>query len=368
MELVMKRYDAVVAGGGFAGASAAWWLRRRGLEVLLLEKEKLPGSHASGRNAGIARQAIHEAPLSLLAARSVAFIRNPPEGFTENPLIDESGGFLVSVREKEDELVLLLENASAAGLSCRRSNRDELLEAAPMVASSETGDVLFCPDDGLVDIAALLSSYLGGTEVITDAPVTGFDVSGGLVRAVKTPKGSFRTDVFIDGAGAWASMLGEAAGASSLAIEPRRRHLLHTGRMGEEYRPRSYVWFTNPPVYFRPESGGLLLSSCDETSFSACSPPVDENAPLWLYKRLSETAPGLADLPIARFWCELRCFTPDSLFLVGADGNIPNFYWVCGLAGHGMTTSAAVGELVADLITGRTPAIDPAPFSPLRFS
>jgi len=363
----MKKFDAVIAGGGFAGASSAWWLRRQGLDVLLLEKEPFPGSHASGKNAGIARQAIHEAPLSLLAARSVAFIRNPPDGFAENPLIDESGGFLVSKRERDSELELLLENSIAAGLSCRRSNRDELLEAAPITESARTGAILFCPDDGLVDIAALLSSYLAGTEVITDAPVTGFDVSGGLVRAVNTPRGSFRTDVFVDAAGAWASLLGEAAGASSLSIEPRRRHLLHTGRMGEEFRPRSYVWFTEPPVYFRPESGGLLLSSCDETSFSACSPPVDENAPLWLYERLRETAPGLADLPIARFWCELRCFTPDSVFLVGADGNISNFYWVCGLAGHGMTTSSAVGELAADLITGRIPAIDPAPFSPLRF-
>ena len=58
--------------------------------------------------------------------------------------------------------------------------------------------------------------------------------------------------------------------------------------------------------------------------------------------------------------------TSDGRFIIGWDPKVENFFWVAGLGGHGMTTSAAVGELAADLLLGDRRKNSPA-FAPERF-
>ena len=48
----------------------------------------------------------------------------------------------------------------------------------------------------------------------------------------------------------------------------------------------------------------------------------------------------------------LRTMTPDGRFVVGSDPKVPDFFWVAGLGGHGVTTCFSVGRLAADLISG----------------
>jgi glycine/D-amino acid oxidase-like deaminating enzyme len=63
----------------------------------------------------------------------------------------------------------------------------------------------------------------------------------------------------------------------------------------------------------------------------------------------------------------LRTLTSDGRFVIGWDAQVENLFWVAGLGGHGMTTSAAVGELAAELLLGGR-GKKSEPFSPERFS
>jgi glycine/D-amino acid oxidase-like deaminating enzyme len=218
-----------------------------------------------------------------------------------------------------------------------------------------------------VDIHALLSAYLSPVETLTDVTVTGFRVDRGRVVSVITNRGEFEADWVVNAAGAWAAQVASLAGAQQINLAPRRRHLLHTGPLDWVEPQGPYVWSLYPAVYFRPESRGLLLCPCDEMPWEPCAPPSDDDAPAWLLKRLSATFPHLANLPIARTWAELRTFSEDEIFVIGRDGQLSNFLWVAGLGGHGMTTSAAVGEMAAALLLGQTTPLDPAPYDPRRF-
>jgi D-arginine dehydrogenase len=364
----MDRYDAVIIGGGFAGAATAWWLKRAGLSrVIILEQEELPGMHASGKNAGIARQAVSSVATSLLAARSVSFMKNPPDGFCDHPLVDENGGLLISTLPDDPRLEQLRKNALAAGVFTYFVERLEAIQRAPVLQDAPFTTALLCPADGLVDIHALISSYLKGVEVHAGSAVTEFVSSPRKIQAVKTAHATYHAESFVNAAGAWAPKVGRMAGTASIKITPRRRHLIHTGALDWVDARLPYVWSLDPAVYFRPESGGLLLSPCDETEAEPGTPPTDPDAPLWLAEKLTVAAPALASLPTARAWAELRSFAPDDDFVVGRDPSHLNFFWVCGLGGHGMTTSAAVGELAAAVITGAVPPVDPAPYDPKRF-
>lgn len=365
----MERVDVVVIGSGFAGAATAWWLRRSGVDrVVVLEREAIAGVHATGKNAGIARQATEDPYVAFLAARSVSFIRTPPQGFSETPLFSPCGGFLTSVLPEDPRLELFRKNAMAAGVYTYLADRLEALERVPALHNAPFKSLLACPLDGTVDIHGYLTALLKGTRLLGGAEVTGFQTSARRVRSVDTAQGAVAAEWFVNAAGAWAGLVGEMAGALPISITPRRRHLLHTGPVAWADPAGPYIWSLEPEVYFRPESGGFLLSPCDAQPMPPGIPPTDPDSALWLARRLSVAFPKMASLPVAKSWAGLRSFSPDQGFVIGKDPRLGNLVWVAGLGGHGMTTACAAGELAAALVTGADPYVDPEPFSPKRFA
>jgi glycine/D-amino acid oxidase-like deaminating enzyme len=76
--------------------------------------------------------------------------------------------------------------------------------------------------------------------------------------------------------------------------------------------------------------------------------------------------PGLASLSAVRTWTGFRPATPDKLPLIGRWPETPGVWVAAGHEGLGITTSLGTAALLADLIAGRTPTIDPLPYAPDR--
>jgi len=126
--------------------------------------------------------------------------------------------------------------------------------------------------------------------------------------------------------------------------------------------------------YFRPESGGLLISPADETP----SPPVDacaetEDVALAL-DRVNE-ATTLDLRRIRTSWAGLRTFASDRNPVVGPDLGHEAFFWYAGQGGYGIQTAPAMGKLACALVR-REPApdeltrfgVDPQDLRPDRFA
>ncbi|MCE9580536.1 MAG: FAD-dependent oxidoreductase [Deltaproteobacteria bacterium] len=97
----------VIVGGGFAGAATAWWLARAGItDVVVLEREPICGAHASGKNAAICRQIADDDDTTVLTVRGAAFLREPPPGFSDVPLMSRTGGFLVTDTAAASDVLL----------------------------------------------------------------------------------------------------------------------------------------------------------------------------------------------------------------------------------------------------------------------
>src|ERR1700747_5642 len=94
----MKTYDFIIAGGGIAGAWAGYELAQYG-SVVLIEREAQFGYHSTGRSAAVFLKSHGPDVIRSLASASKAFFLNPPDGFTEYPLLRPRGMLFVGGRD-----------------------------------------------------------------------------------------------------------------------------------------------------------------------------------------------------------------------------------------------------------------------------
>jgi D-arginine dehydrogenase len=365
----MKHYDVVIIGAGVAGAATAYFLKKKyGLtDLLVLEKEPAPACGASGQNAGIARQVVETISIAGLARRTVEFLASPPEGFSETPLLAQNGGFLTVRNYRDKRLTELQQISTSAGVQVYPVDRAEVLKTIPVLDEAPFVSALFSPKDGIIDIHSLIRSFLKGVEVLTSVKVTGFKTSRDKIESLRTEKEEITADLFVIAAGAFSEALGKLAGSNPPKLEPRRRHLIFASPLDGVSPSWPYYWSMDPQIYFRYESQGLLFSPCDETAMGPESLAPTAEALTWLFDRLKLSAPKLVDIPVKRYWAELRTFAYDNNFLIGFDRAVKNLFWVTALQGHGMTCSSAIGEIASALISNGLPPLDHRPHSPSRF-
>ncbi len=360
------RVDIVIAGGGFAGAATAWALARRGVgDVLVLEASDQFGSQASGRNASMARQLTSDPVTSAVLRRSVALFLGPDGEVGADAR--RSGSLLLVDASAGDAWLRAVEDTGGAS---QRIDRARAVARVPVLEEARFDGAIATESDAVVDVSGLLWRYLrraraGGARLEVGCPVTGVRVDGGRVVGVETPQGDVACRVLVDAAGSWANEVAALAGLSGLSMTPFRRHLVVTPPIPWVEPDWPFVWHLTDDYYFRPEVGGLLLSACDQAPAAPGTGTRDPAALEMLADRLSRRCPRLAGVPVQTWWAGLRTITADGRFAIGPDPRLAGFFWVAGLGGHGMTGSAAVGEIAAARLAGDeggplAGALDPA--------
>jgi hypothetical protein len=78
--------------------------------------------------------------------------------------------------------------------------------------------------------------------------------------------------------------------------------------------------------------------------------------------------PGMGQLPFREAWAGLRPATRDFMPVIGPSPSAANVFYATGHFRSGILLSAITGEIAADLVNGRAPVIDLAPFAPARFT
>jgi D-arginine dehydrogenase len=370
------RYDVIIVGAGIAGASFAYFLSRRGVaDVLLVERERTAGFHATGRSAAVAYPLDPHPVSQQLKAPGIDFLRNPPEGFSQHPLLTRCGAMLVlkdplwsSVRKA------VAETATTPGVEIDLLSSAEARRRVPALDARECDGALFLPDAARIDVHELLGSYLRGAkqrgvEVRYDLEITGVRVHRGVCTGVVTPRGEIRASRIVDAAGAWAGELGRLADAAPIELTPRRRcAIVYQTPEDLDASRWPHVGSAQHSVYFEPESGGLLMSPMDEEPMPACDAQPDELAIAAGLERLRALAPDLVPRSIRRSWAGLRTFCSDGAPVVGEDPMVRGFFWLAGQGGNGIATSGGLGPVAVDLFTkGRTERLDASLLSPARF-
>ena len=219
----MIAVDCVVIGAGFAGAGTAYHLSRRGLtDILLLEKEPIPGFHASGRNAAMIRQCVPDPDLARLTRDGAAFLRNLPADFPDPVPFKQNGSLLLGSGKGWEKLRHDTEVGRSLGVDAMLWTPEQAKSHVPVLKEAEFDGAVWCATDGIIDIHALLSGYLKA------AAGKGMRVRyGSAVQAIHSPDShgwevmsngeTIKTEILVNASGAWANGIAKMAGADGVA-------------------------------------------------------------------------------------------------------------------------------------------------------
>ncbi|MFN8007303.1 MAG: FAD-dependent oxidoreductase [Terriglobia bacterium] len=369
----MTEKRCVIIGAGFAGATTAFHLTQMGMtHVKVIEQEAIPGSHASGKNAAMIRQVVSGESVSAMARGGAAFLRQLPDSWPVETPFQQIGSFLLTNDEGAIRLQADGRRSRESGVKAEWWPLEQIVRQVPVLEGSPCLGGIWCPTDGVIDIHGLIRGYLksaeaGGAEVRFSEKLNRIITRNQRVVAVETNVGEFEVDIVVNAAGAWAGAIAALAGATAIPMIPYRRHLYVTEALDWVSPAWPIIWDLAHELYFRPESGGLLLSPCDESPESPGLPAQDPSVLEMLAEKTLRCFPKLAELRIRNSWCGLRTFAPDRHFVIGWDPNLDGFFWVAGLGGHGVTVSYSAGVLAASLILQSREHVLRNEFSPARF-
>jgi sarcosine oxidase subunit beta len=379
-----KTADVVIIGGGCMGASVAYHLAQRDVtDVVLIEREPQLGTASTGRNAGGFRhQFSHPANIEL-SKESIALFANFEQA-VGYPIDFWPDGylFLLSSASSVEAFKRNMELQRAHGIKVDWLSAREASELCPGLAVDDVLGATYCGDDGIADPNGVTQGFAKaaqdrGVEIRRGEEVTGIKVDGGRVTHVETSAGSIAAYNVVNAAGAWAEGIGRMAGVD-VPVAPERRHIFiaqpsgggswdaeaHRGRVPAS---RLMVIDFESTFYFHREGGGLLFGMGDPDE----QPGFDITVRWDFLPKVIEVAvkrlPALGDAAVSHAWAGLYEMTPDHNPIIGAATDVSGFYTIAGFSGHGFQHSPAAGRILADLLTGRDPQFDVAPFAPDRF-
>jgi glycine/D-amino acid oxidase-like deaminating enzyme len=415
-----SRADVVIIGGGIAGVSTLLALAEKGVSAVLVEKGRLAGEQSS-RNWGFCRtqgrdQA--EVPLALESLRQWDRMDQRvggDVGFTR-----AGACYLCETPAEVAEYEAWLDKARQWQVQSRILTPDEVDAVVPG-SSRRWAGALYTPNDGraepqrAVPLMAQAARRLGAV-VVTNCAARGFETNGGRISGVVTERGAIACGSVVLAGGAWSRLFCGNMGidfpqlkvlGSVMRTEPlngppevavagpdfafrkradggytvARRNMYEAFVVPDSFRllPRFFsAMITTRREYrirmfgrFREEARIPRRWSLDQASpFEATrvldpapNPAIVEES----RRNLVAAFPAFGAARIAESWGGLIDTTPDAVPVIGPVASVPGFFLMSGFSGHGFGIGPGAGRLMAELVTGGAPVVDPAPFRFERF-
>jgi D-amino-acid dehydrogenase len=218
-----------------------------------------------------------------------------------------------------------------------------------------------CPNPLRLSRALAARLREDGARFVTGA-VNGFETVDGRVRRVQTGGGPIDAEVVVIAAGAHSRPLAAQLG-SDVPLETERGY--HAMLASAGIATRMPVASGEGKYFVTPMEEGLRIAGTVE--LAGLDAPPDYRRADALVDKAKRLLPALSASNVER-WMGHRPSLPDSLPVIGRSRQGANAFLAFGHGHVGLTAAAPTGEIVADLVAGRTPFMDVSPFSAARFS
>lgn len=414
----------IVVGAGLIGLTTAYYLRKHGHEVTVLDRQAGPGLETSFANGALLTPSMSEpwntpgswrvllgslvrrdAALQLrlsalpgLAGWGIKFLRNSnPRRYSASTLSNlklalyslkvqqtirqETGidygaaarGILKLFRSARalDNALTAADRLAREGLAFRRLSSAETVELEPAlgpIADQLAGAIHYKADetgDAYQFCVGLTERLIGqGVEFYFNTPVTTLGGQSGRVTAVRTSSARLVAELYIVAAGSYSAPLVRPLGVH-LPVRPAKGYSV-TFDSQKGPGPKLKIPIVDDEMHAAVVPVGNAIRAAGTAEFSGYDVEMRQGRVQNLLNLAEKLLPkARLDAGTVRPWCALRPMSADGVPIIGRT-QVPNL-WVSTGHGHlGWTMAAGSGNLLADLISGESPAIDPAPYRPGR--
>jgi sarcosine oxidase, subunit beta len=359
----VNQADVIIVGGGIMGASTAFFLRKRGVSVILLERG-LIGQQASGVNFGnVRRQGRHIEQLPL-ANRSRAIWGKLKE------LIGEDAEFLLSghlriayVPQQVEQMEKHAQDTQPYGLDLEMLSAQAVRARFPFLGP-EIAAGCYAPHDGhanprLAAPAFGRAAVREGAQVFENTEIVNIEKVGGDFRVTAADGRTFRAPVALITAGAWGNRISTTFG-EPVPMQAKGPQMAVTEPMPYGIAPVIGVATDkeNEVIYFRQvERGNIVLGGCgrEAVDLDARRSFVHPRHTLLQFTQLQRIVPALKRLSLIRVWSGIEGYMQDERPVMGPSARVPGLYYAFGFSGEGFQMGPGVGDVMAELIhTGAT--------------
>ena len=368
--------DVIVVGGGVVGTAVAYFLAKRGMSCVLLEKGRIGGG-ASSAASGILSSSPGSSQYSRLAQRSLRLFHELAPVIREESGIDmefaECGDLTLAMNES-DAIALrgLTNQLSTIGEEARWVDSDELRELEPLLNPAIPGG-MYAPESCRVNnqrlaSALALSAQRYGAEIRQGVEVTGLIVEDGQVAGVMERDGPLRSGSVVLASGAWTGAMdrwlygerGPSASRIPMVKPVKGVNLNVQPSNGSVSRIVHGSWGILVP---RNDGSMIVGATVEEVGFDTRVTAGEVQAILGVATALM---PSLSDAEINWSIAGLRPGSGDELPVVGRMPEHANVVVASGHYRNGILLSLATGEAVADLLDG-SESESLSDFDPARF-
>lgn len=405
----------VIIGAGIIGLTAALTLAERGIPVVVLEKGRIAGEQSS-RNLGWVRKTSRHAddiPLALAADRLWAQM---PERVGADVGYRQAGIMFIARNEAQMNMhANWLKSVEHLSLDTRLLSSREIADKVPGGQGNWQGGI-YTPSDARAEptqaaSAIARAAIAKGVVIIEHCAVRTLLTAAGKVSGVMTERGEIRCDQVLLAGGLWSRrFLGNLGvvlptlpltcsvlrtqpldGPTDIAVGAPdfsfRKHkdggfiITQRGKLdafltldhlllGRRYLPqlkaqRDFLKISLGKECFHDLALGRRWKADEVSPFErvrvkdpAANIGLNDDA----LRNLRAAWPVFEQAKIAEAWAGTIDVTPDSNPVIGPVARLPGLTLATGFSGHGFGTSPAAGHLAADLVSGHTPIIDPAPY------
>lgn len=383
-ETVAHETRVVIVGGGVLGCSIAYHLALAGVrDVLLVEHNEL-GAATTSCSAGLLGQVRPTRVQTRLVQRTFHAIRTLEKELGESIGFRQVGSLRIAVTpEREHEMADWFTIARAEGIAVETIGATEAQRLVPGLDARRARAIGWIPADGFIDPYQLTMAYaraarVRGATIWTGTAVTAITTRDGAIVGVDTDRGRVRARVVIDAAGAWAGPVASLAGVA-LPVSPVRSHFWITAPHADVNPDQPVVRLPDiRTAYTRPEVGGLLVGCYEPDSraydawtlasgFSMRDVERDWDVFLHHVVDLLPWFPLMENAEMVGAMAGLTTYPPDGQWVLGRVPDVDGFLVASGCSGLGVTGSAGIGSVLAELVVEGKTSVDLTAFRVDRF-
>ncbi len=355
----------VVVGAGAMGMLSALQLARFGTSVALLDARQT-GAESSWAGGGIVSPLYpwrYGAAVTALAHWSQdfypGFARQLLEDTGVDPEVHVTGLYWLDLDDEAEALAWAArERRPLFSVDIAAAYRDVPVLGGGFGRAVHMPGVANVRNPRLVKALRAALAAMPNVELREHCPVTGFIQENGQIRGVVTAGGEIHADRVVLAAGAWSGELLRTLGLE-LPVEPVKGQMI-LYKCAEDFLP-SMVLAKGRYAIPRRDGHVLIGSTLEYAGFDKTPTDVALES---LKASAEELLPALKDAEVVGHWAGLRPGSPEGIPFIGELPAHPGLWLNCGHFRNGLVLAPASCQLLVDLMLGREPIIDPAPYAP----